>query len=82
MKMLVVGLAIAAAAVGGGLGYAGMQTSTLPDWYSQVATRENVANPDSGGTFPEVTKSARRRLMKTAIRRILAPGQQAKMCWA
>jgi hypothetical protein len=53
MKMLVVGLAIAAAAVGGGLGYAGMQTSTLPDWYSQVATSENVSSPDSGGAFPE-----------------------------
>jgi hypothetical protein len=53
MKMLVVGLAIAAAAVGGGLGYAGMQTSTLPDWYSQVATSENVANSNSDGTFPE-----------------------------
>lgn len=53
MKMLVVGLAIAAAAVGSGLGYAGMQTSTLPDWYSQVATSENVSSPDSGGAFPE-----------------------------
>lgn len=36
MKMLLTGLAIAAATVGAGLGYAAMQTSALPDWYSQT----------------------------------------------
>ncbi len=46
MKMLLVGLAIAAAAVGGGLGYAGMQTSTLPDWYSQ--TTDGLSGKDPG----------------------------------
>ena len=35
MKMLFVGLAIAAAAIGGGLGYTAMQTTSLPDWYAQ-----------------------------------------------
>ena len=35
MKMLFVGLAIAAAAIGGGLGYTAMQTTSLPAWYSQ-----------------------------------------------
>lgn len=36
MKMLLVGLAIAAAAIGGGVGYTAMQTTSLPDWYSQA----------------------------------------------
>ena len=35
MKMLFAGLAIAAAAIGGGLGYTAMKTTALPDWYSQ-----------------------------------------------
>lgn len=34
--MLLVGLAIAAAAIGGGLGYTAMQTTALPEWYSQT----------------------------------------------
>ena len=38
MKVLLAGLAIAAAAIGGGLGYAGMKTASLPDWYSNEAT--------------------------------------------
>ncbi len=46
MKMLLVGLAIAAAAVGGGLGYAGMQTSALPEWYSQ--TSESLSQTSEG----------------------------------
>ena len=36
MRMLLVGLAIAAAAIGGGLGYTAMQTTALPEWYSQA----------------------------------------------
>lgn len=43
--MLLAGLAIVAATVGAGLGYAAMQTSALPDWYSQT-------NPSSA-TSPE-----------------------------
>ncbi|MEM9093084.1 MAG: hypothetical protein AAGC93_30700 [Cyanobacteria bacterium P01_F01_bin.53] len=38
MKVLLAGLAIAAAAIGGGLGYAGMKTASLPDWYNNEAT--------------------------------------------
>lgn len=34
MKMVFAGLAIAVAAVGGGIGYAAMKTMTTPDWYS------------------------------------------------
>jgi hypothetical protein len=51
MKMLLVGLAIAAAAVGSGLGYAGMQTSTLPEWYSQTTEGfSEIASMDSSST--------------------------------
>lgn len=39
--MLLAGLAIVAATVGAGIGYAAMQTSTLPDWYSQTASSES-----------------------------------------
>ncbi|NJM99805.1 MAG: hypothetical protein HC800_24110 [Phormidesmis sp. RL_2_1] len=35
MKRFFVGLAIVAAAVGGGIGYAAMKTMATPDWYSE-----------------------------------------------
>ncbi|PZO12669.1 MAG: hypothetical protein DCF25_17235 [Leptolyngbya foveolarum] len=42
MKMLLVGLAIAAAAIGGGVGYTAMQTTSLPDWYSQAQSDQKT----------------------------------------
>ena len=48
MKMLLAGLAIAAAAIGGGLGYTAMQTTSLPDWYSQAQSdRPELGNSDA-----------------------------------
>ncbi len=56
MKMLLTGLAIAAATVGAGLGYAAMQTSALPDWYSQtdspLAARASASyDPGTSDTY-------------------------------
>ena len=42
MRTLLVGLAIAAAAISGGLGYTAMQTTALPDWYSQTRSDERA----------------------------------------
>ena len=47
MKMLFVGLAIAAAAIGGGLGYTAMQTTSLPEWYSQAPSSRMAERTDS-----------------------------------
>lgn len=46
MKMLFVGLAIAAAAIGGGVGYTAMQTTSLPDWYAQSKDQLNATRAD------------------------------------
>lgn len=46
MKMMLVGLAIAAAAIGGGVGYTAMQTTSLPDWYSQAQSGQKAAGLD------------------------------------
>ena len=56
MKMLLTGLAIAAASVGAGLGYAAMQTSALPDWYSQTTSPSTAHasasyDPATSGTY-------------------------------
>ncbi|KPQ37317.1 MAG: hypothetical protein HLUCCA11_02455 [Phormidesmis priestleyi Ana] len=51
MKIVFVGLAIAAVAIGGGMGYAGMQTSTIPNLYAQAtdkASRQESANAADG----------------------------------
>ena len=56
MKMLFVGLAIAAAAIGGGVGYTAMQTTSLPDWYSgnQADSSDAVViEPVSGSTVSD-----------------------------
>lgn len=42
MKMLLAGLAIAAAAIGGGLGYTAMQTTSLPAWYSEAQSGQSA----------------------------------------
>ncbi|MGB3766019.1 MAG: hypothetical protein WA947_05630 [Phormidesmis sp.] len=56
MKMLFVGLAIAAAAIGGGVGYTAMQTTSLPDWYSGKQADSSdavVIEPVSGSTVSD-----------------------------
>lgn len=56
MKIALAGLAIVAAAVGGGIGYAGMQTTELPEWYSKAtdgSTQQVVSNQTADGTFPD-----------------------------
>ena len=45
MKMMFAGLAIAAAVIGGGLGYTAMQTASLPDWYSQETSNLGASDP-------------------------------------
>jgi hypothetical protein len=52
MKMLFVGLAIAAAAIGGGVGYTAMQTASLPDWYSQAGSRQAIESSDAAVVEP------------------------------
>ena len=47
MKMMLVGLAIAAAAIGGGVGYAAMQTTALPGWYSQAKPGQKAEGLES-----------------------------------
>ena len=47
MKMMLVGLAIAAAAIGGGVGYTAMQTTSLPDWYSQGQPENSLESSDA-----------------------------------
>ena len=47
MKMMLVGLAIAAAAIGGGVGYTAMQTTSLPDWYSQAQSNQTAEGLNS-----------------------------------
>ena len=47
MKMLLVGLAIAAAAIGGSLGYTAMQTTALPEWYSQAQSGKQSESSDA-----------------------------------
>ena len=42
MKMMLAGLAIAAAAIGGGLGYTAMQTTSLPAWYSEAQSGQSA----------------------------------------
>ena len=57
MKMVLAGLAIVAAAIGGGIGYAGMQTAALPDWYSrasQTVQPNEQAQAKSSSTSEEV----------------------------
>jgi hypothetical protein len=55
MRTLLLGLAIAAAAVGAGVGYAGMQTASLPEWYEsgkETATSDTAAQGnDSGAVY-------------------------------
>lgn len=51
MKMMFAGLAIAAAVVGGGLGYTAMKTASLPDWYDRESPDPVVVEPIS--TTPE-----------------------------
>jgi hypothetical protein len=58
MKMILVGLAIAAAAVGGGLGYAGMKTSALPDWYSQATGENGLVQTSEGQEVSNSTPTA------------------------
>ncbi len=55
MKAALAGLAIVAAAVGGGIGYAGMQTTELPEWYAEATndSAQRVASSQADGTFPE-----------------------------
>ena len=56
MKMLLAGLAIVAATVGAGLGYAAMQTSALPDWYSQPnQSASAIASANSSAGAPETS---------------------------
>ncbi|MGB7086098.1 MAG: hypothetical protein WBD47_11130 [Phormidesmis sp.] len=43
MKMFLAGLAVIAAVVGAGIGYAGMKTTALPDWYTQDASADDEA---------------------------------------
>ncbi|MGB7250378.1 MAG: hypothetical protein WBC73_15680 [Phormidesmis sp.] len=43
MKMFLAGLAVIAAVVGAGIGYAGMKTTALPDWYAQDASADDEA---------------------------------------
>ena len=69
MKMMFAGLAIAAAVIGGGLGYTAMKTASLPDWYSQAAS-------DSGASDPVVVEPVSNET-ETASSLQLAPGDIA-----
>ncbi|MEO1392817.1 MAG: hypothetical protein AAFV90_07890 [Cyanobacteria bacterium J06634_5] len=52
MKVLLAGLAIVAAAVGGGLGYASMQTAGVPEWYGQSSS-QTAQTPTSKTAPPQ-----------------------------
>ncbi len=47
MRVFLAALAIVAAAVGAGIGYAGMKTAALPDWYSQSEEPVVVSSTES-----------------------------------
>ncbi len=58
MKMLLVGLAIAAAAIGGGVGYTAMQTTSLPTWYSQAQSGQKAEQLDNADAVIEPVNAA------------------------
>lgn len=62
MKVFLAGLAIAAAAIGGGIGYAGMKTASMPEWYDSETSSETSSTDDNA---TRVTTALKDRLLGT-----------------
>lgn len=53
MRMLLAGLAVVAAVVGAGIGYAGMKTAALPDWYQADRNESLVSETAATANSPQ-----------------------------
>lgn len=64
MKVFLAGLAVAAAAIGGGIGYAGMKTASVPAWYDSEPSETSSTNGTDNDTG-SITTTLKDRILGT-----------------